>query len=75
MYGRLFFAGEAVHERYPGTVQAAIETGVRAAQEVCDTSARLRGMLHNSFSSPRLLDPMLRSPVRSPEKLLNPQKR
>lgn len=39
-YGRLFFAGEAVHDRFPGTLQAAIETGVRAAQEVCDTSIR-----------------------------------
>ena len=47
-YGRLFFAGEAVHDRFPGTLQAAIETGVRAAQEVCDTSAKLRGHLISS---------------------------
>jgi hypothetical protein len=44
LYGRVFFAGEAVHQRLPGTLQAAIETGVRAAQEVCDTSARVRGI-------------------------------
>lgn len=32
--GRLFFAGEATHPRYFGTVHGAYETGVRAARDV-----------------------------------------
>lgn len=32
--GRLFFAGEAAHSRYFGTVHGAYETGIRAAREV-----------------------------------------
>ncbi len=32
--GRLFFAGEAAHSRYFGTVHGAYETGVRAAREI-----------------------------------------
>lgn len=36
--GRLFFAGEATNERVSATVQSAIETGVRAAREVCEAA-------------------------------------
>ena len=32
--GRLFFAGEATHPHYTGTVHGAYETGIRAAKEV-----------------------------------------
>jgi polyamine oxidase len=32
--GRLFFAGEAAHSRYFGTVHGAYETGIRAAREI-----------------------------------------
>jgi monoamine oxidase len=32
--GRLFFAGEATHKKYPSTVHGAYLSGVRAAQEV-----------------------------------------
>lgn len=32
--GRLFFAGEATHPHYMGTVHAAHETGIRAAREI-----------------------------------------
>jgi monoamine oxidase len=31
---RLFFAGEATSQRYPGTVQGAYRTGIRAAREI-----------------------------------------
>ena len=34
--GRLFFAGEATHPHYFGTVHAAYETGIRAAREIID---------------------------------------
>jgi monoamine oxidase len=36
--GRLFFAGEATHPRYFGTVHGAYETGVRAAWDVLATA-------------------------------------
>jgi monoamine oxidase len=35
--GRLFFAGEATHPNYFGTVHAAYETGIRAARELLYT--------------------------------------
>lgn len=35
---RLFFAGEAVHSRYFGTVHGAYETGIRAAREIMSSA-------------------------------------
>ena len=40
---RIFFAGEATNVRVASTVQAAIETGVRAAEEVCQARERMEG--------------------------------
>jgi monoamine oxidase len=38
--GRLFFAGEATHPNYFGTVHAAYETGIRAARELVEAVER-----------------------------------
>ncbi len=38
--GRLFFAGEATHPRYNSTVHAAYESGLLAAKDIAETSAR-----------------------------------
>ncbi|UCH24293.1 MAG: FAD-dependent oxidoreductase [Trueperaceae bacterium] len=40
LQGKLFFAGEATHPHYFGTVHGAYETGVRAAWEVLEEAAR-----------------------------------
>lgn len=38
--GTLFFAGEATHPEYSGTVHGAIESGYRAAREICEEARR-----------------------------------
>lgn len=35
----LYFAGEATHAKFAGTVAAAIETGYRAAEEIMNETA------------------------------------
>ena len=38
--GKVFFAGEATHQRYNSTVHAAYETGLSVAEEVLKTGAK-----------------------------------